>query len=122
MDLAQLRADVATALTTAGLTAIDYVAETIVPPVAVVVPSDPYVTDEDVPFGHVNVNLSILVIGGKGTNKAAASQIDSLIAQAFVALLTAGYDVTEVSPPGQVNLNGQSFLGAVIDLSETVKL
>lgn len=121
MDLAQLRADVAATLTAAGITSIDYVAETIVPPVAIVMPSDPYVSDQDVPFGHINVNLSVLVIGGKGTNQAAAQQIDSLIAQAYTAL-TAEYDVTEVSSPGQVTLNGQAFLGVVLSISETQKV
>lgn len=120
VDLAAIRSDIAAVLTTAGIRAIDYVAETIAPPVAVVVPSDPYITQDGVPFGHLNVNISVLVIGAKGTNQAAAAQIDSLIAQAYTAL-NAVYDVTEVSPPGQVNLNGQAFLGAVLSISETTK-
>lgn len=124
--LSTARQGVADSLVAAGLKAASYVAETVNPPIAVVVPDDPYVNDEDslaVPFGHSTVNLSVLLIGGKGTNKAAAEQIDEMVCVAFSALRAdTSWSVEAVSSPGQVNLNGHNYLGAVISIQRTMKL
>lgn len=122
VSLYSLRTDVATALNAAGVKAIDYVAETITPPVVVVVPGDPYLTEPQgtTPFGHYEVSISLLLVAAKGTNKAAATALDSMIEQVVGAL--DGWDLTAVSQPGQVNLNGSTYLGAVISINQTLKI
>lgn len=120
VNLEAIRADVVALLTAADIKAVDYIGETMTPPVAAVIPGDPYLDTEGAVFGHANVNLLVLLIGGKGTNKAAASQIDSLIAKAIDAL--DDWDITEVAQPGQVNLNGSNYLGSVITISTETKL
>lgn len=120
VNLEGIRAEVVAALSAADIKAVDYIGETMTPPVAAVVPGDPYLDSEGATFGHTNVNLLILLIGGKGTNKAAASQIDSLIATALDAL--DDWDITEVAQPGLVNLNGSNYLGSVITISSETKL
>ena len=121
--LTTLRTDIAAALEAAGIHAIEHVAEVMQPPVAVVVPDDPYITTsgENLPYGHVVVRMSVLLISDKATNKAAASKIDSMIEQAYMAL-NDDWDITEVTTPGQVTVNGSTFLGSVISITQETKL
>lgn len=120
--LTALRQQAVTALKAAGLNAVEYTSERLVAPVAVVAPDHPYVDHEDVTFGHIGVNLNVLLIAAKGTNKAAADAVDQLIEDALVALDDADFDVREVSEPGEINLNGQSHLGAVINVKQETKI
>ena len=121
VTLESVRAGVADALKGAGLHALDYVAEKISPPAVLVVPGDPYLTREGAPFGHALVNLNVLVIGPKGTAQAQADALDDLVVRAW-RVLDEEYDVAEISAPGQVNLNGSSFLGAAITITSTEKV
>lgn len=122
--LTDVRTAIVAVLTSAGFKSVEYVGETIVPPVAVVVPGNPYIDPEaeNVEFGHVAVNTNVLIIGSRGTNKTQASEIDGLVWDAYIALADAGYDLGEVASPGQVQLNGSVFIGAVISVQHTIKL
>ena len=122
VTLAALRDGAVADLTTAGFKADDYVAERVVPPCAVVVPASPYITEPDgesVPFGHVEVHLDVLLVAGKGTNRAAAEWLDDAIVRALDAL---DLDVTEVSAPSEVTVNGNAHMGVVISTSTTARL
>lgn len=121
VNLDAVRAGAKTVLEAAGLNALDYVAERINPPVVLVVPGDPYMTREGAPFGHVLVNLNVLVIGPKGTAHAEAEALDDLIVRTFSALEDE-YDLTEVTPPGQVTLGGHTYLGAAITVQSTERM
>lgn len=120
--LTTLRTDITTALEAAGLKSAEYVAETVTPPLAVVVPGDRYVGQPEgqTPFGHYDVNLQVLLIAGKGTNKASAEWVDNAVVTAIGALDE--WDVTDVSQPGQVQLNGHTYLGVVLSIEQTVRL
>lgn len=116
--LTEMRTQVVTDLETAGINAIEYVKETILPPVAVVVPADPYIEPGDV-FGMHVVFLHVLLIGGKGTSNTAAKNIDSMIEDVISAL--DDWDLTEVTQPGEVTLKGNQYLGAVINIQQDIK-
>lgn len=125
--LAELRARAAGALETAGLNAFDHVPERVVPPVAVVLPDQPYVIgdgegDPPTMCGTFRVRLRVNVLGGRGTNDQAANQLDQLLTTALLALESAGFDVGDVAEPAEVELNGAGFLGTVISLSDLVEL
>lgn len=124
--LTDLRLDVVDALASAGVRAYEYLPEVISPPVALVEPDNPYFTlqtGEGVPFGYVRVTLTVFLITGAGSNKTSVHALDDLIEQAFVALHVEGdWDVTEVSRPGQVSLNGGSYLGAVMSIQQDTKM
>lgn len=121
--LTTLREDISDALTEAGIKAVEYVQENIVPPVAVVVPADPYVTlpEGRNPYGSpYSVKMQILVIAGKGTNKTTANKIDSMIVDVLDAL--DDWDITEVTAPQEVRLKGVPYMGAVVTLESNTKL
>lgn len=119
--LTQLRLDVSEALVAGGLKSAEYVAETITPPIAVVVPGAPYIvtSGEGVPFGHVRVRHDVLLVSHRGANKKAAALIDSMIETALAALND--YDVTDVAQPGLVELSGSKFMGSVVSIEQIVK-
>ena len=119
--LEQTRVDVVDALKGAGLNAAQYVGELVQPPIALVMPDQPYVTTTGVRFGNVRVNLSVLLIGGMGTNRSAANALDLMVEKAYAAMAD-NWDVTEVSQPGEVTLNGNSWLGAVVSITTETKL
>jgi len=124
VTLTESRTEVVEALAAAGLKAAEYVAETVSPPLAVVVPGEPYVSTPagSVPFGHYQINLSVLLIAGKGTNKATAEWIDTAVLTVIDALDDTDFDLTEVSQPGQVQLNGSTYLGVVLSIVLTARL
>ena len=119
--LSQLRTDVAEALKADGLKAIEYVSETFTPPVCIVLPDTPYVTapEGSNPFNKpYSVHMQVLVIGGKGTNKAAATQIDSMLS-GVVEALEDDWDIAESGAPQEVTIKGVSgYLGAVVSLTQ----
>lgn len=120
--LTNIREEITDALTEAGIKAIEYVKENIVPPVAVVIPATPYVTlpEGKNPFGEYNINIMILLIAGKGTNKGTAEKIDSMIVDVLDAL--DDWDITEVTAPQEMNLKGTPYMGAVVTLEQNTKL
>lgn len=121
--LSSIREDIRDVLTEAGIKAVEYVQENIVPPVAVIVPATPYVTTPEGtnPFGHYTVSVSILLIAGKGTNRTAAAKIDSMIVECINAL-DDDWDIAEVTAPQEMNLKGIKFMGAVVTLETDTKL
>lgn len=118
-SLNSLREDVKAALGEAGIRAIEYAESKVVPPIAVVVPDDPYViASTGNTFGQYSVGIRVLLIGGKGTNKVAANELDGMIEKAVLAL--EDFDVTEVSAPGETILNGTSHFGSIISIEATI--
>lgn len=117
--ITDVRTEVAEALTAAGLTAYDYVVETFTPPACIVLPDSPYI---GAPVGSnpfrkpYSVNLQVLVIGSKGTNKKTATQIDQMLTQAINAL-DEDWEVKEVLAPQEVSLKGVTYLGSLVTLS-----
>lgn len=123
--LTQLRLNITDMLTAAGISAAEYVSETITPPVAVAVPGEPYLIrpageDSGVPFGSLEVRFDVLIIGHKGSNKKSAAKIDDLIWEVLDAL-NSQWDIDRVSQPGEITLSGSKFMGAVASISQNVK-
>ncbi len=118
-SLTQARTDVADALNAAGLKAIDYVGESVFAPVCVVVPNADYVAQPvgTNPFKKpYSINLQILVLAGKGTNKGTAAQLDQMLTEVIEALED-DWEITAISEPSEANVKGVSHLGAVVSIT-----
>lgn len=121
-DLTAVRERVAAAVTAAcSFDAHTHVPEVVTPPVAFVAPSDPYLTGDGVRFGEVRVNIDLVLIAGAGSNEAQADELDCMVLEALIAL-DDGFTTGDVSRPGQITLNGQSFLAVVIDCGALIRL
>lgn len=125
MSAEEVRADLTTALEDAGIRALPYTAETPRPPCASVVPSDPYMrraTAHDEPpavFQHVRVGFDVLLLETLREAKPTADAIGSLIEQAWAALKP--FRPVRVSQPGEVELSGTRYMGAVITIEQDTK-
>lgn len=116
--LTALRTDVTADLAAAGIRAVEYIGETITPPCAVVVPGQPYIVQPSrgsgIPFGHVQVNVDVLLLVAREAAKTAAERIDQLVEDAFGALDE--HDVVQVTRPAEVTLRGAKFIGASLSI------
>lgn len=121
--LTGLREEIVDAINAAGIKAIHYVGENIVPPVAIVVPNEPYVS---APVGEntfrkpFSVSLQVLLIGPKATNKGIAERMDQMIETVLDAL--EDWDITEVTAPGETSIKGVVYGGAVVTLVQNISL
>lgn len=110
-------------LKAAGIKTAEYVGETITPPAACVIPSQPYLEwrsgTEGIPFGHFVTRVDVLLVSHRESSKKAAELIEDMIGKAVRAL--DGWNVRRVSQPGIIQLQGAKFIGAVLTIEETVK-
>jgi len=116
--LTAIRTEVRDLIVAAGIKSQEYTAEALVPPVAVVVPGEPYLSPSST-FGAHDVNLQVLLIGGKGTNKTVTAQLDAMTETVIEALRE--WDLANVAQPGLLTVNGARYLGTVLYLSTTIK-
>lgn len=103
----------------------DFVPEVILPPVAFVGPGSPYIEGnfEGMNFGESKVNLTITLVVEPGTNSPQANALDDLIVKT-VGFIESQPDlyIDEVDRPAAVQLNGQRYLGCLVNLSRIVRL
>lgn len=118
MSLQTKREELAAALTAGGVPASAHVPARAVPPVAVVLPDEPYLAlaegEAGTMCGELLVRFRVVLLGARGTNEVAANGMDALIVSAVLGLEAAHVDVTEVSEPAEVELNNATYLGTVI--------
>lgn len=120
--LSEIRADVANTLNEAGIRAVDFNSTKVVPPVAVVIPDEQYLTVRTGDrFGAYNVAIQVLILGPKATEKVAAVTMDELILKA-VAALDEEFDVINVSAPGEARLNEANYFGSIINIEIQITL
>jgi hypothetical protein len=119
----EVRPGITADLKAAKIKTTEYVGETITPPTACVIPSQPYLEwrsgGEGVPFGHLVTRVDVLLVSHRETSKKAAELIEGMIADAVRAL--SAWNVRRVSQPGIVQLQGAKFIGAVLTIETTVK-
>lgn len=121
-QLTELREQIKTQLQDAGLHAFTFVPERVTPPFAFVGPRDPYLTYEQAAFGGVNVNNQVILVAGKGTNEAAAAELDQMIVTALAAL-DDDFPAREVDQPGRITISGSGeFLAVSIGLTTEIRL
>ena len=101
-----------------------YTKENFVPPVCIVVPSDPYIT---APVGAnpfrkpYSVNMQIVVIGTKGTNEASANKLDSML-ESVITALEEDWDITEVGEPKVMSIKGIAYTGSLVTLTQNTTI
>lgn len=101
--------------------------EKVIPPCVLVGPGDPYVNPnfQGGNFGESLLRLRATVVAGAGTNDLAADDLDDLIVATIEAVDAAqpqGFYRDTVERPGLLPLNGQSFLGCIVNVSRIVRL
>ena len=121
----QVRPDITSVLSNAGMETTEYIGETLKPPCACVIPGQPYLEwrppSREIPFGHFVTRIDVLLVSHREASKKSAKLIEGMIRTAVTALHQ-DYDIRRVSQPGVVKPNGDvKFIGAVVTIEERVK-
>lgn len=119
------RTDLTTRLSGFSIDVLDAVPEKIVPPIAFVGPGSPYVEGnfQGMMFGESKVNLTLTLVVAADGNAERATALDDLIVEA-VDFINSQNDlfIDDVDRPAAVTLNGQRYLGCLVNLSRIVRL
>lgn len=118
IGLAEIRSDLLAALRAGGLTVFDHLPRQLHPPVVLIEPADPYISDEDpnLPHGHVNVSWTLHVIAKPGTPESQTIGLDTLIEETLAAL-PPSWDVGNVGQPYSLTNDQRSWLATQINAS-----
>ena len=122
MNLAELRADLVQVLTDGGLDHVfGHLPERVSPPVVLVEPADPYLTDEpdEVPSGRFQVGYDLLVVGRNGRSAEQTRQLDALIQDVLDALDAPGsrWGAATVDRPFTLTVGSASYLSTRITVT-----
>jgi hypothetical protein len=118
--LEDLRGQLQAAMNTAQLNAFPIVPEKVTMPATFIGPADPYVSFEEASFGCVVVRHEIVIAVGRGVNEVNAGDVDLRVLRALAAL-PADFAMTN-SVVGQVPVNGQNYLGAVLYTATEIEI
>lgn len=123
INLVALREELTTSLEAGGLTVYDHLPDQLHPPVVLIEPGDPYLTDEDpdIPYGHTQVNWTAHVIAKAGTAATQSIDLDELIVKTLYAMPD-GWDIGTTSIPYTLTNGQRSWLATRINVSVTVRL
>lgn len=125
--LAELRDDVVQVLHDGGLDHVyGHLPERVTPPVVLLEPSDPYVTDEpeQVPAGCFQVAYDLLVTGPTARAEKQTRDLDELIQQVLAALDAPGsqWGVSTVAQPFVLTVGSASYLATRITVTTITRL
>lgn len=103
------------------MTVFEWLPERATSPCAIVAPAEQYLTFDAAVYQQYSLNVTVLLVAGKGTNKSVTTEIDNLIEQA-VSALQSNWDISSVSSPGAVSIWDGSYLGCAIELTRPIQL
>ena len=98
MALADVRAEIATALADLGVPVHAYPPATVSPPAIILLPGPTYL-DPGATWGSPQVGIDVRVLVSSSAGPAAMERLDNLIDSAVAALLSAGLQVAAVTSP-----------------------
>lgn len=119
-NLPALRDDLVAALGDEGLTVYGYLPERVHPPVVIVEPADPYLSDDaaGVPAGHWQVAYELhLIVDASIDPEKRSRDLDALIGQALAALDLSQWGATSVARPYILDVAGERFPATVVTVT-----
>lgn len=116
--LPEFRAELRAALTGAGLTAYEHLPPQLHPPVVLIEPADPYITDGSTEHGygfHV-VSFDLHVITRKGTGQTQTTELDELI-QTVITATDETWDLGDVARPYRLQVGSTFYLASRVTVT-----
>jgi hypothetical protein len=117
-SIAEVRADLAAALTSIGASVYDSVPEAIIPPACVIIAGSPYLESTLISKSSVSVkiNFTITAAVAYNSNPGALDNLEKLVIQ-ILGVMPNGYVVGDVQRPTITNINTSSILIADLAVS-----
>ena len=110
------------AVTARGVKAWSTKPERFTPPGAFVMPSEPYMTLQDASFGCARMHYDIVLVAARGINDKRADELDDMIQAAIAAVDDLDWNLKPVPQPGQIAIEGQPYVGAVVQCDTEIRL
>lgn len=122
-ELRKARVDFVESLEQNGIKAVHYNEENIIPPVAIVLPDELYITfPQNVQkMRQTNVGIAIVVISSRGTGNAQADELDDMIEKVH-AIINPYCQIESVSSPARMKVQNKEHLGAVFQIQHQITL
>lgn len=115
------RAAIAAVTRTIIDTVHELVPDRIVPPAAIVTPSDPWLEHRETDtFATMTASWEVWVVRGAETNETATSQLDTEIEDVVSALVAERFSVERVSEPFTYAVQGGNYLTSIIHVTTGV--
>lgn len=120
IDLPALREDLTTVLAPVAQV-FDHLPERVNPPVLLIEPDDPWITDENssgtVTFGSVRVRFVVFVVVRAGTARKQTADLDALTTKTLAALIDSEqWYVEDTRQPFTVTIAGQPWFATYITI------
>ena len=117
-SIAEVRAELAAALTSIGASVYDSVPEAIIPPACVIIAGSPYLESTLISKSSVSVkiNFTITAAVAYNSNPGALDNLEKLVIQ-ILGVMPNGYVVGDVQRPTITNINTSSILIADLAVS-----
>ncbi|NIL76791.1 hypothetical protein [Rhodococcus sp. B10] len=124
MNITQAAAEITTALEGAGLRVQGWEQKQVVGPVAIVVPADPFITDDGpTTMGEPFViHYGVQLIAGRGTGDVMRAKVEQMVTDSVLALRAYNWSIDEVQYPLIGTENDNPTIGAQIALSAAINL
>lgn len=120
--LAEVRTELDSVLTTAGLTVDKFVKALPQPPVAVITPAGDWITPAD-EFCGWDLTFNISIITKYGTNETQTIELDTLTTKALIALqANRQTTIQSVQPPGKLTIGNANYLVSIITAVKNTEL
>lgn len=119
--LIELREELAGLLEDAtGITAVAYLPERPVPPIALISQGSPYIQYEDTNVfnSELMVRLRVDLVVATATNTVSSDRLDEIIELAVAGLLTSDWFVDSVSAPYSLNANNANYLTVTLNVTK----
>lgn len=110
--LQQARDELALLLSAAGASVFTYLPESVAPPVAVIEPGQPYMTQGDT-FTSFTVRLNVILLATPASNEMATAELDQAICEVVDAVDT--FYVADIDQPSTFTSGGIDYLGTRLE-------
>lgn len=117
--LQQIREDLAFSLEEVGINTKSFLPERIMPPVAVISASDPYI-EQGITACLFKVSLTVTIVASKAVNSNETDNLDSMIERAIMA--TGDWFIDSVSAPFVLEVNNANYLASKVSLSQDLEI
>lgn len=98
-----------------------YIPARITPPVAIITPGNPYLSDGN-SFGTFLVRFAIDLVIPTQAAELASQALDTLVDDVVVSLVNAKYGVDNVSAPYAMETNGATYVAITVSTNKTINL
>jgi len=108
------------ALITAGLDAVEYIPERVIPPVVVINSGSPFLVPETL-GNQYTMNMELVLIAGTATNETVTEELETLI-EAVLKALPAYAVLQRVDKPFALAINNVEYLSTNVNVELSITI